>query len=195
MSQKPSSLHPMQRGPTESDSSCPRSTAPPSRRCKSPVPCSPSCTGNIPCAHSRRRTTPQTGRHRSSRGDSRCRARGGRRTPSACPRLSSAGNLSQHQQVRHHRHHHVRNRRAARHIDHRLVHQLVNRCGAGRIRLGGLHAAVRSATAPCHDCRRILRKLPAGSIRPSCRRSCSRRRRPWSARRLPPGRCIYPYCS
>ena len=40
------------------------------------------------------------------------------------------------------RHHHVGDRRAARHVDHRLVHQLVNRRGAGRIRLGGLHAAV-----------------------------------------------------
>src|ERR1035441_984022 len=52
-------------------------------------------------------------------------------------------NLPEHQQVSHHSHHYVGNWRAAGHVDHRLVYQLVNRRGSGRIRLWRLHASIR----------------------------------------------------
>src|SRR5208283_1833613 len=51
-------------------------------------------------------------------------------------------NLPQHQQVRHHGHHHVGDGRAAGHVDHGLVDQLGDGRSAGGIWLGRLHAAV-----------------------------------------------------
>ena len=59
--------------------------------------------------------------------------------------------------MRHHAHHHVGDGRAAGHVDDRLVDQLGNRRGAGRIGLGGLHAAVGGATAPGHNGGRVGR--------------------------------------
>ncbi len=59
------------------------------------------------------------------------------------------GNAVEGGDVGHHRRHHLGDRRAARHLDDRLVgDHLVDRHGVGRIRLGGLHAAPRRAGTP-----------------------------------------------